>query len=78
MSEVKFTKGPWKFNAHDGSITDCTKAENEIATAQLDDWHHLGMGYSNAHLIAASPLLYSELEKLDPENKALKIARGEL
>lgn len=64
MSEVKFTKAPWKFNAHDGSITDCTKAENEIAAAQLDDWHHLGMGYANAHLISASPEMYAMLQEL--------------
>lgn len=64
MIEAKFTKAPWKFNAHDGSITDCTKAENEIAIAQLDDWHYLGMGYANAHLIAAAPEMYAILERL--------------
>lgn len=63
MSEVNFTKAPWKFNAHDGYITDCTKAENEITTVQLDDWHHLGMGYSNAHLIAAAPEMYAMLKE---------------
>lgn len=64
MSEAKFTNGPWKFNAHDGSITDFTKAENEVATAQLDDWHCLGMGYSNAYLIAAAPEMYELLESI--------------
>lgn len=88
MSEVSFTKAPWKFNAHDGSITDCTKAENEIAAAQLDDWHHLGRGYSNAHLIATAPELYEALEyilenhSLDHEStlsisNLLSKARGE-
>ncbi len=84
MSEVKFTKSPWKFNSHDGSITDCTKAENEIATAQLDDWHHLGMGYANAHLIAAAPEMYKFLDDLAngrgtdyPIESLLAKARGE-
>ena len=85
----KFTPAPWRFNAHDGSITDCTKAENEIATAQLDDWHILGRGYANAHLIAAAPEMYAALESilmewnLEPSDmdwieKLLAEARGEL
>lgn len=69
MSEAKFTKGPWKFNAHDGSITDFTKAENEIATAQLDDWHYLGMGYANAHLIASAPEMYDFIEDLSQNSE---------
>lgn len=72
MSEAKFTKAPWKFNAHDGSITDCTKAENEIATVQLEGWHHLGMGYSNAHLIVAAPEMYNLLERLTSHDNCKK------
>ena len=86
VSEAGFTKAPWKFNAYDGSITDCTKSENEIATAQLEDWHNLGMGYSNANLIAAAPEMYELLDEvshvlgheLSPTNKAYIKAIKEL
>lgn len=60
--KTKFTPGPWRFNAYDGSITDCTVGENEIATAQIEDWNVLGMGYANAHLIACAPDMYEMLK----------------
>lgn len=31
MSNPNFTSGPWIFNAHDGSITDSSAANNDIA-----------------------------------------------
>lgn len=62
MKKPKFKRGPWKFNAHDGSITDCTAGENEIALVQIEDWNVLGMGYANAHLIACAPDMYDTLE----------------
>lgn len=64
MRETKFTPRPWKFNAYDGSITDCTVSENEIATAQIEDWNVLGMGYANAHLIACAPDMYQAICEL--------------
>lgn len=60
MSE--FTKGPWKFNAHDGSVTDCTKAESEIAIVSMGGWDELGVDFSNANLIACAPEMYEMLE----------------
>lgn len=59
---TKFKHGPWKFNAYDGSITDCTAGENEIALVQIEDWNVLGMGYANAQLIACAPDMYEMLE----------------
>lgn len=55
MSETKFTKGEWLFNAHDGSITDKSVARNYIASVEIEGWDKLNMGYANANLIAASP-----------------------
>lgn len=60
----KFTKGPWKFSACDGSITDFTKAENEIAIVSTEGWDELGMGFSNANLIACAPEMYEMLERV--------------
>ncbi len=84
MTKEKFTKGPWKFNAHDGIITDCTDAKNGIAKINLYDWDYLGMGYKNAHLVAAAPAMYEFIKslQLDVSKEAeaedlLARARGE-
>lgn len=72
----QFTKGEWVFNGYDGSITDTTKAKNEIAMMNVDDWHNLGEGYANAHLIAQAPAMYEEI-KQDAEqlNEFIKTLR---
>ena len=62
MSEAKFTKGPWLFHGNDGSITDSTKAQNDIGFIVTDGWDNLNEGYCNAHLIAAAPEMYEMLE----------------
>lgn len=41
MSKPNFTRGPWIFNAHDGSITDSSAANNDIAEV-YDGWEGLG------------------------------------
>jgi hypothetical protein len=64
MSDTKFTSSPWVFHANNGSITDSSAAENEIAVVQTQDWHYLGMGYSNGDLLAAAPALYEKVAEL--------------
>lgn len=50
------------FNAHDGSITDSSAANNDIAEV-YDGWEGLGVYFSNGHLIAAAPEMYATLEE---------------
>jgi hypothetical protein len=73
MSETKFTPGPWKISEYRNGHSMIIEGADEFDTAEV--------GYpnrdANAHLIAAAPLMYSELERLDPSNPILAIARGE-
>lgn len=62
MSEARFTRTQWKYNSNDGSITDNTLADNEIAIVNTD-WQTLGTGDANAHLIAAAPEMYELLQR---------------
>ena len=61
----QFTRGEWVFNGYDGSITDTTKAKNEIAMMNVEGWDNLGEGYANAHLIAQAPEMYEMLKAID-------------
>jgi hypothetical protein len=76
--ETKFTPAPWKIGAPppNGEQTIGTASGMMVAVATTG----VGMGeetLANAHLIAAAPDLYAELERLDPTNPALAKARGE-
>ena len=50
----KHTPLPWKFNYHDGSLTDCSPAENCIGYVEVNGWDKLGMGEANAQLIVTA------------------------
>lgn len=77
MSEPKFTKGAFRvelFQSRIGSkATVYTVVTDEVDVVVSDLCIR---NEYDAHLFAASPLLFKELLKLDPENKAIKLALG--
>lgn len=56
MSEVKFTKGEW---VTDGDWVTC---EGNAVCMMGDSWVNYDNFRENAHLIAASPAMYKEIE----------------
>lgn len=60
MSE--FTKGPWEFHAHDGSVSVKGQPHNAICEGIIHEDHQvLGAEFANGDLIAASPRMYETL-----------------
>ncbi len=88
MAETKWTEGPWfiytKYGSYAGDNI-CIYAPDDdndpwhVATAEAEcgGENEACQTPANAHLIAAAPTLYRELERLDPGNPALAKARGE-
>lgn len=73
MSEAKFTKGPWVVFERFGN----KQVDNDDLDLHICSFQGRGDNYDyDAHLIAAAPILFDELFKLDPENKAIKLALG--
>jgi len=88
MSKPKFTPGPWiglgpsfgdpspRYTTEIETDWDYEGAENRQICEMPFDYYY-EENEANAHLIAAAPSLYAELERLDPTNPMLVIARGE-
>jgi len=54
MTETKFTQGPWKIGAYESGQMAVDGANGEEVTGYIDP--------EDAHLIAAAPDMYAELE----------------
>ena len=72
MCKTKFTKAPWKIQDDGyGLIGVLFRKGYGVLVGHKDN-----ESISNANLIAAAPLLFAELFKLDPKNKAISRALG--
>lgn len=78
---MRFTPPPWRFDSNSGVIE--SLYNNEITTViearhgcSGDTW--IEVRAANRLLIETAPELYHELMRLDPDNRVLAKARGEV
>lgn len=70
----RWTPGPWKIDRghHSGRACGISAADANITNWRSISRAASNAGEANAHLIAASPLLYAELERVVTAMKTLK------